>query len=232
MGASCSSGMPSNIGAANPLRVEVQKALHEMIPPMLEYLVSGKKKDFDSTIKAHCVDTNVLFVLGHGQATRVNALEIDTSKEYKFSKAVMTDITSIRVFAGELAAVATVIVSCSYDLPCGVYEIQEDTFSMRTSAMQQPFERVNELDKGQKVTIDHIVAVGDRLRGRIKGKSSEWITLVQKGNDVAYTKLIRESNSKDDRSKAQSIYTIVLEKVEETEGEFVWKLAHVTISSN
>lgn len=224
MGAKCSTGMGDSLINSDPVYSEVRRALDGMIPKMLDFQVSGSKKDFEHYVEPYCKDNQTRFVFSNGKVSSAEELANATG-EGAYSKAEIISVDTVRVFADDFAAVATITVKCGYECMPGTYEISRNTFAMSAASMNS--DEVANLDKGQKVDVEKIVKVGERLRGKIRGKDA-WITINKDGSETEFATFLKASN---DPSGELFAYSTVLEKIEEHENQYEWKLVHVTMQS-
>lgn len=223
MGAQCSTGMTETLVTMDPIVAEVRRALDEMVPKMLDFQVSGKRKDFEHYVEPYCKDAQTRFVFNDGKvATAVQVAEsaVDGSA---LSNAELISVDTVQLFADKTSAVATMTVKCVRKFIPGTYEIARNSFTMSGSSMKS--KQLHDIDKGDKVDVEQVVQVGERMRGKISGKE-EWITLEKAGLDTQFVIFTGEGKT------AQLLtYTTVLERSEEEENEYTWKLVHVCMQS-
>lgn len=225
MGAKCSTGMADGLVNINPEISKVQKTLQEMVPEMLDFQVTGNKKDFERQVESFCKDSGTLFVFNDGRvATAVQVR--DSAGASSYSKAELVSIDTVSVFADKSAAVSTITVKCCYEMLPGQYEIAQNTVVMQAPSLKST--EIQNIDKGAKVTIDKVVRVGERLRGKLRGAKGGWITLAKEGSDVQFVSLIQPSANPEGELYT---YSLVLEKLEQEEETFAWKLVHVTMQA-
>jgi len=224
MGAQCSTGMSDGFVNTDPVYSEARRAIDEMIPKMLDFQVSGSKKDFEQYVEPYCVDSSTRFIFSDGKASTVNQV-VDAAGKGSYQKAELVSVDNLKIFANKTAAVATLTVKCGYEMGPGQYEIARNTWVMGGASMQS--DQQAPVDKGARVQVERVVRVGDRLRGRIQGKNS-WITLDKSGDDTTFVKLIEASKS---ASGELFTYTTLLERVEANENQFEWKLIQVNMQS-
>jgi len=226
MGQKCSAGMPDNVANRDPILSEVSRTIHSKVPEMLQFQASGERKDFGS-VEAFCKDMNTKFVFADGRVATVAQVR-DSARPSEYSEILLKSIDSMNTFCDKNACVATITVECVRPLVPGLYEILENTVTMASSSIESAAK--DKLDKGAKVTVDKVVRVGERLRGQLRG-SKTWITLEKTGSDVQFVNLLQA----DQKQKAMGdlhTYSLTMERCENQEDNFEWKLIHVSMQSN
>jgi len=224
MGQKCSAGMPDNVAnPKDPILAEVSRTIHSKVPEMLKFQASGDRKDFGS-VEAFCKDMKTSFVFEDGRAATVTQVR-DSARPSEYSEILLKSIDSMNTFCDKNACVATITVECVRSLVPGLYEISENTVTMASSSLNS--ETKDKLNKGAKVTVDKVVRVGERLRGQLR--SGAWITLEKTGSGVQFVSLLQAGQ------KAMGdlfTYSLTMERCENQEDSFEWKLIHVSMQAN
>jgi hypothetical protein len=191
---------------------------------MLQFQASGERKDFGS-VEAFCKDMKTSFVFQDGRVATVAQVR-DSARPSEYSEILLKSIDSMNTFCDKNACVATITVECVRSLVPGLYEISENTVTMASSSIESAAK--DKLDKGAKVTVDKVVRVGERLRGQLRG-SKTWITLEKTGSDVQFVNLLQA----DQKAMGDlRTYSLTMERCEDQEDNFEWKLIHVSMQSN
>jgi len=226
MGQKCSAGMPDNVANRDPILSEVSRTIHSKVPEMLDFQASGNKNDFGS-VEAFCKNMKTSFVFADGRVATVAKVR-DSARPSEYSKILLKSIDSMNMFCDNSGCVAIITVECVRSLMPGLYEILENTVTMADASIKS--EAKDKLDKGAKVTVDKVVRVGERLRGQLRG-SKTWITLEKTGSDVQFVSLLQA----DQKQKAMGdlhTYSLTMERCENQEDNFEWKLIHVSMQLN
>jgi len=223
MGQKCSAGMPDNVANRDPILSEVSRTIHSKVPELLDFQASGNKKDFGS-VEAFCKNMKTSFVFADGRVATVAKVR-DSARPSEYSKILLKSIDSMNMFCDNRGCVAIITVECVRSLMPGLYEILENTVTMADASIKS--EAKDKLDKGAKVTVDKVVRVGERLRGQLR--SGAWITLEKTGSGVQFVSLLQAGQ------KAMGdlfTYSLTMERCENQEDSFEWKLIHVSMQAN
>jgi len=223
MGQKCSAGMPDNVANNDPMLSEVSRTIHNKVPEMLKFQASGDKKDFEP-VEVFCKDYNTTFVFADGRVATVVDVR-DSARPSQYSEILLKSIDNMNLFCDKNACVATITVEGHHSFGPGQYEIAKNTVSMAMPDIKSASKQ--NLDKGAKVTVDQVVRVGERLRGKLAG-SGDWITLEKTGSDVQFVNLLKPSQQKV--VGESHTYSLTMEKVEAEEDTFEWKLVHINCS--
>jgi len=222
MGQKCSAGMPDNVANKDPILAEVSRTIHDKVPEMLQFQASGDSKDFGK-LEAFCKDSNTRFVFADGKVATADEVK-ESARPSDYAEILLDSIDNINLFCDKNACVATITVRCDHGMKPGQYEISENTVAMNSSSINSEVKQ--KLDKGAKVTVDKVVRVGERLRGKLRG--GYWITLEKRGSEVQFVTLLHgEAKSVGDLFS----YSLTLEKCETQEDLFEWKLIHATMQA-
>lgn len=223
MGAKCSSGMADSLHFKDEAINAVEKAVRDMVPALLRFQVTGNKQDFENCEK-YIKSKDTIFVYSSGKLATAKDVRESTGKS-SFAKADLVSVDNVTTFVDKMAAVATMTVSCGYEMQPGLYKVVQNTYTMKSSSMQS--EQVTNLDANQKVEVQKVVRVGERLRGQLQGRN-EWITLQDKSKpDTKFVELIKSKGA----GTQQFTYTTVLELVDVNENEKEWRLVQLTMQS-
>jgi len=215
--------MPDNVANRDPILSEVSRTIHSKVPEMLDFQASGNKNDFGS-VEAFCKNMKTSFVFADGRVATVAKVR-DSARPSEYSKILLKSIDSMNMFCDNSGCVAIITVECVRSLMPGLYEILENTVTMADASIKS--EAKDKLDKGAKVTVDKVVRVGERLRGQLR--SGAWITLEKTGSDVQFVSLLQAGQ------KAMGdlhTYSLTMERCENQEDSFEWKLIHVSMQAN